>query len=127
MQLQEDLRKQLNEDGQYTEEELEEYMQTHKKLMVDSLWKLNVADIEATLSNVCQMVFFLDILVSFDEASFFCFIQSFVFVVWYAQLQVLQDNAMKKEDLRARAKGLKTLGKIFQVICWISLSSWWFL
>lgn len=82
IQLQEDLKKQLNSEGNYTEEELEEYMESHKKLMIDSLWKLNVADIEATLSRVCQMV--------------------------------LQDGTAKKEELRARAKGLKTLGKIFQ-------------
>ncbi|RZC62727.1 hypothetical protein C5167_024482 [Papaver somniferum] len=82
IQLQEDMKKQLSTEGNYTEEELEEYMQSHKKLMIDSLWKLNVADIEATLSRVCQMV--------------------------------LQDNTVKKEELRARAKGLKTLGKIFQ-------------
>lgn len=82
IQLQEDMKKQLSSEGNYTEEELEEYMQAHKKLMIDSLWKLNVADIEATLSRVCQMV--------------------------------LQDNSAKKEELRARAKGLKTLGKIFQ-------------
>ncbi|KDP36705.1 hypothetical protein JCGZ_07996 [Jatropha curcas] len=82
IQLQEDMKKQLSAEGNYTEEELEEYMQSHKKLMIDSLWKLNVADIEATLSRVCQMV--------------------------------LQDNTVKKEELRARAKGLKTLGKIFQ-------------
>ncbi|XP_015879991.2 chaperone protein dnaJ 10 isoform X1 [Ziziphus jujuba] len=82
IQLQEDMKKQLSAEGNYTEEELEEYMQTHKKLMIDSLWKLNVADIEATLSRVCQMV--------------------------------LQDNNAKKEELRVRAKGLKTLGKIFQ-------------
>ncbi|KAF2310837.1 hypothetical protein GH714_017544 [Hevea brasiliensis] len=82
IQLQEDMKKQLSAEGNYTEEELEEYMQSHKKLMIDSLWKLNVADIEATLSRVCQMV--------------------------------LQDNNVKKEELRARAKGLKTLGKIFQ-------------
>ncbi|XP_010932193.2 chaperone protein dnaJ 10 isoform X2 [Elaeis guineensis] len=82
MQLQEDLKKQLSAEGNFTEEELEDYMQTHKKLMVDSLWKLNVADIEATLSRVCQMV--------------------------------LQDNSVKREELRARAKGLKTLGKVFQ-------------
>lgn len=58
IQLQEDMKKQLNAEGNYTEEELEQYMQSHKKVMIDSLWKLNVADIEATLSRVCQMVFF---------------------------------------------------------------------
>ncbi|GMN20714.1 hypothetical protein TIFTF001_045373 [Ficus carica] len=88
IQLQEDMKKQLSAEGNYTEQELEEYMQSHKKLMTDSLWKLNVADIEATLSRVCQMVFSL--------------------------FPVLQDNTVKKEELRARAKGLKTLGKIFQ-------------
>ncbi|CAH1430907.1 unnamed protein product [Lactuca virosa] len=82
IQLQEDMKKQLSAEGKYSEEELEEYMQSHKKLMIDSLWKLNVADIEATLSRVCQMV--------------------------------LQDNSVKKEELRARAKGLRTLGRIFQ-------------
>uniref|UniRef100_A0ACD5Y885 Uncharacterized protein n=1 Tax=Avena sativa TaxID=4498 RepID=A0ACD5Y885_AVESA len=82
MQLQEDLKKQLGAEGHTTEEELEMYMENHKKVMVDSLWKLNVADIEATISHVCQMV--------------------------------LQDGSAKKEDLRLRAKGLKTLGKIFQ-------------
>lgn len=59
IQLQEDMKKQLSAEGNYTEQELEEYMQSHKKLMTDSLWKLNVADIEATLSRVCQMVFSL--------------------------------------------------------------------
>ncbi|KAL8539536.1 hypothetical protein ACS0TY_001226 [Phlomoides rotata] len=44
--LQEDMKKQLSAEGNYTEEELEEYMQSHKKVMFDSLWKLNVADIE---------------------------------------------------------------------------------
>uniref|UniRef100_A0A6N2LDU4 J domain-containing protein n=1 Tax=Salix viminalis TaxID=40686 RepID=A0A6N2LDU4_SALVM len=78
IQLQEDIKKQLSAEGNYTEEELEAYMQSHKKLMTDSLWKLNVADIETTLSRV------------------------------------LHDNSVKKEELRARAKGLKTLGKIFQ-------------
>lgn len=58
IQLLEDMKKQLSSEGNYTEEELEEYMQSHKKLMIDSLWKLNVADIEATLSRVCQMVVF---------------------------------------------------------------------
>lgn len=58
IQLQEDMKKQLSSEGNYTEEELEAYMQSHKNLMIDSLWKLNVADIEATLSRVCQMVVF---------------------------------------------------------------------
>ncbi|KAH7673968.1 Molecular chaperone (DnaJ superfamily) domain-containing protein [Dioscorea alata] len=82
IQLQEDMKKQLSTQGNYTEEELEEFVMSNKKLMVDSLWKLNVVDIEATLSRVCQMV--------------------------------LQDNTVKREELKARAKGLKTLGKIFQ-------------
>ena len=42
MQLQEDLKKQMGAEGQTTEEELEVYMQNHKKVMVDSLWKLNI-------------------------------------------------------------------------------------
>ncbi|XP_076954007.1 chaperone protein dnaJ 10-like [Bidens hawaiensis] len=84
IQLQEDMKKQLSAEGKYTEEELEEYMQSHKKVMIDSLWKLNVADIEATLIRVCQAV--------------------------------LQDNTVKKEELRARAKGLRTLGRIFQKV-----------
>ncbi|KAM0937196.1 putative DNAJ-containing protein [Dioscorea sansibarensis] len=82
IQLQEDMKKQLSTQGNYTEDELEEFVMSNKKLMVDSLWKLNVVDIEATLSRVCQMV--------------------------------LQDNTVKREELKARAKGLKTLGKIFQ-------------
>lgn len=66
IQLQEDMKKQLSAEGNYTEEELEEYMQSHKKLMIDSLWKLNVADIEATLSRVCQMVSQLLLLLNVD-------------------------------------------------------------
>lgn len=82
LQLQEDMKRQLSTEGNYSEGDLEAYLQSNKELMINSLWKLNVADIEGTLSHVCQMV--------------------------------LQDNSAKKEDLRARAKGLKTLGKIFQ-------------
>lgn len=55
-QLQEDMKRHLSAEGNYTEEELENYMESHKKVMIDSLWKLNVVDIEATLSRVCQMV-----------------------------------------------------------------------
>lgn len=82
IQLQEDMKRQLSAEGNYTEEELEEYMQSHKKLMIDSLWKLNVADIEATLSRVCQMVVHtlscsvcgLSYIVSFRYFSIHCFI-----------------------------------------------------
>ncbi|KAF3610140.1 hypothetical protein DY000_02046043 [Brassica cretica] len=81
-QLQEEMKRQLSAGGNYTEKELEEYMKSHKKVMIDSLWKLNVADIESTISRVCELV--------------------------------LQDPTAKREELRARAKGLKTLGKIFQ-------------
>ncbi|CAF1927368.1 unnamed protein product [Brassica oleracea] len=81
-QLQEEMKRQLSAEGNYTEKELEEYMKSHKKVMIDSLWKLNVADIESTISRVCELV--------------------------------LQDPTAKREELRARAKGLKTLGKIFQ-------------
>ncbi|KAD2393296.1 hypothetical protein R6Q59_012381 [Mikania micrantha] len=82
IQLQEDMKRHLSAEGKYTEAELEEYMQSHKKLMIDSLWKLNVADIEATVSCVCQTV--------------------------------LHDHTVNKEELHARAKGLRTLGRIFQ-------------
>ncbi|KAF2588157.1 hypothetical protein F2Q70_00038725 [Brassica cretica] len=74
-QLQEDMKKQLNGEVNYTEEELEKYIQSYKKVMVDSLWKLNVANIEATFFHVCQLV--------------------------------LQDPDSKREELRARARGLK--------------------
>ncbi|GKA46412.1 chaperone protein DnaJ 10-like protein [Tanacetum coccineum] len=84
IQLLEDIKKQLREEGKYTEEELEEYMNGNKKLMIHSLWNLNVADIEATLSA-----------------------------------RVLQNATVKSEDLRARAKGLRTRGQIIQVsFCW---------
>ncbi|KAF5194213.1 Dnaj heat shock n-terminal domain-containing protein [Thalictrum thalictroides] len=55
-QLQKDMKRQLSASGNYTDEELEAYMQSHIKLKIDSLWKLNVADIEGTLSRVCQML-----------------------------------------------------------------------
>ena len=55
-QLQEDMKKQLNGEVNYTEEELEKYIQSYKRVMVDSLWKLNVANIEATFFHVCQLV-----------------------------------------------------------------------
>uniref|UniRef100_A0A0C9S832 TSA: Wollemia nobilis Ref_Wollemi_Transcript_6236_1902 transcribed RNA sequence n=1 Tax=Wollemia nobilis TaxID=56998 RepID=A0A0C9S832_9CONI len=55
LQLQEDMKRQLSAEG-ISEVDLEAYLQSNKELMINSLWKLNVADIEATLSHVCQMV-----------------------------------------------------------------------
>lgn len=82
IQLQEDMKRQLRTEGNHDDSDVEAYLQSNKDLMINSLWKLNVADIEATLLHVCQMV--------------------------------LQDVTLRKEELRACAKGLKTLGKIFQ-------------
>lgn len=111
------MKRQLSAEGNYTEEELEEYMQSHKKIMIDSLWKLNVADIETTLSRVCQMVVH-------EFLCSDCMLLLFLFIVFILEslgtFQVLQDNNVKKEELRARAKGLKTLGKVFQVFSPIS-------
>ncbi|ESQ27449.1 hypothetical protein EUTSA_v10019530mg, partial [Eutrema salsugineum] len=81
LQLQREMIRQLSAGVNFTQGELEEYLQSHKGI-IDSLWKLNVADIEAILSRVCQLV--------------------------------LQDPEAKREELRARARGLQTLGRIFQ-------------
>lgn len=71
------MKRQLSAEGNYTEAELEEYMQSHKKLMIDSLWKLNVADIEATLSRVCQMVGWY--IHEFRPFSYFIYFHEFIF------------------------------------------------
>lgn len=82
LQLQEDMHRQFKMDGGVTENELESHIRLNKDMMVNSLWKLNVVDIEVTLLHVCEMV--------------------------------LQENNVKKEELKARALALKLLGKIFQ-------------
>ena len=57
MQMQEDLKKQMETAGDSNgEEAIESYLESKQKMMLDSLWKLNVADIELTLSHVCQQV-----------------------------------------------------------------------
>lgn len=82
LQLQEDMHRQFKMDGGVTENKLESHIRLNKDMMVNSLWKLNVVDIEVTLLHVCEMV--------------------------------LQENNVKKEELKARALALKLLGKIFQ-------------
>jgi hypothetical protein len=56
MQMQEELKKQLEAGEGNGEEGIENYLESKQKMMLDSLWKLNVADIELTLSRVCQAV-----------------------------------------------------------------------
>ncbi|KAG0599626.1 hypothetical protein M758_12G166900 [Ceratodon purpureus] len=55
MQMQADLKKQL-EAGQMEEQGVEAYLASKQDLMIGNLWKLNVADIENTVSKVCQKV-----------------------------------------------------------------------
>lgn len=55
MQMQEDLKKQI-EAGQVEEQGVEAYLASKQEMMLGNLWKLNVADIEFTLTNVCQRV-----------------------------------------------------------------------
>lgn len=54
MQLQTNLKRQI-EEGKM-EQGVEAYLESNKDVMVDNLWKLNVADIENTLTRVCQRV-----------------------------------------------------------------------
>ncbi|XP_010270365.1 PREDICTED: chaperone protein dnaJ 10 [Nelumbo nucifera] len=56
LQLQEDVRRQFKMDGSGPENNLESHMQLNKDTLMNSLWKLNVVDIEVTLLHVCQMV-----------------------------------------------------------------------
>jgi ATP-dependent protease HslVU (ClpYQ) ATPase subunit len=55
MQMQEDLKRQL-QSGQIGEANVEKFLESKQQVMLDSLWKLNVADIELTISHVCHMV-----------------------------------------------------------------------
>nr|KYP73256.1 Chaperone protein dnaJ 10 [Cajanus cajan] len=57
LQLQEDIRKQFKMDGSSAHEnDVDSHLRLNKDTLMNSLWKLNVVDIEVTLVHVCQMV-----------------------------------------------------------------------
>ncbi|XP_061358737.1 chaperone protein dnaJ 10 [Gastrolobium bilobum] len=56
LQLQEDVRKQFKMDGSGPENDVDSHIRLNKDTLMNSLWKLNVVDIEATLVHVCQLV-----------------------------------------------------------------------
>ncbi|OMO57160.1 hypothetical protein COLO4_35491 [Corchorus olitorius] len=56
LQLQEDMRRQFKMDGSGPENDVESHIRLNKDTLMNSLWKLNVVDIEVTLVHVCQMV-----------------------------------------------------------------------
>ena len=57
LQLQEEACRQSAKDGgAATEKDVDLQMRLNKDLMMSSIWKLNVVDIEVTLLHVCEMV-----------------------------------------------------------------------
>ncbi|CAD6250694.1 unnamed protein product [Miscanthus lutarioriparius] len=58
LQLQEEACRQSSKDGNATEQDVDLQMRMNKDLMMSSLWKLNVVDIEMTLLHVCEMVLY---------------------------------------------------------------------
>ncbi|CAA0812928.1 DNAJ heat shock N-terminal domain-containing protein [Striga hermonthica] len=56
LQLQDDVKRQFKMDGGGSENEFESHLRLNKDTLMNSLWKLNVVDIEVTLLHVCQMV-----------------------------------------------------------------------
>uniref|UniRef100_A0A803L731 J domain-containing protein n=1 Tax=Chenopodium quinoa TaxID=63459 RepID=A0A803L731_CHEQI len=56
LQLQEDVRRQYKMDGSGPANDFESHIRLNKDILMSSLWKMNVVDIEMTLLHVCQMV-----------------------------------------------------------------------
>ncbi|XP_035550669.1 chaperone protein dnaJ 10-like [Juglans regia] len=56
LQLQEDIQRQHKMDGSGPENDVESHIRLNKDTLMNSLWKLNVVDIEVTLMHVCHMV-----------------------------------------------------------------------
>ncbi|XP_057252348.1 chaperone protein dnaJ 10 [Beta vulgaris subsp. vulgaris] len=56
LQLQEDVRRQFKMDGSGPANDFESHIRQNKEMLMSSLWKLNVVDIEMTLLHVCQLV-----------------------------------------------------------------------
>ncbi|XP_062158366.1 chaperone protein dnaJ 10 [Alnus glutinosa] len=56
LKLQEDIHRQFKLDGSGPENDVESHIRLNKDTLMNSLWKLNVVDIEVTLMHVCQMV-----------------------------------------------------------------------
>ncbi|XP_022989789.1 chaperone protein dnaJ 10-like isoform X2 [Cucurbita maxima] len=56
LQLQDDISRQFKMDGSGPGNDIESHIRANKDTFLNSLWKLNVVDIELTLVNVCQMV-----------------------------------------------------------------------
>ena len=57
MQLQGNMKAKLQSLGEADEAELSKYLEENKEAMINSLWKINVIDIEMTLTRVCVKVF----------------------------------------------------------------------
>lgn len=56
LQLQDDIRRQCKIDGNDPDNDVESHLRMNRETLMNSLWKLNVVDIEITLVHVCQMV-----------------------------------------------------------------------
>ncbi|MCO5571183.1 hypothetical protein L7F22_024917 [Adiantum nelumboides] len=56
MQMQENMKQKLQTLGEGEDEELVKYLEANKDAMINSLWKINVADIEMTITHVCLKV-----------------------------------------------------------------------